>query len=1387
MTEQLSRRPQSISARARCVALLAAIGMLALPAPGRADFPYPRCEDSPRCSCSHPDALPDCSDDPSDYASYLFLEPGELPDDYGFDPENPDSGSGWKYQGVIEGGPADGIVGGMNVVEAWQTTTGRPDVVVGVIDSGIEWDRNDLFDKVALRLSELPMPADADPPEPCVGEGYDCNGDGAVSVRDFAGILCEGLGGSVRVTPDLGPDGLDDRLDGQDLLVACSDGFDGYGANDDGNGYVDDIAGWDFQDDDNDAFDDVRYGHGSGEAQNQASEANNGSGFPGVAPNELFLPLKVADSFVAVGTDFAQAVVYAADWPTSAISEALGTVSAGPVGQQAIDYAYAKGIPLIASAADEQSRHHNWPAAYDHTIWMNSILQGDGDLIHGNDEVPPNPGFDILNGCTNHGGKAWTAIPSTGCSSEATGRAGGVTGLIISHGKNLIDRGELTPYPGLDAPFSAEEVRQIFRFMAEDIDHGDDLDLILSPLAGQAIRGLLAPPGFPFEIFVQHFPAGPGWDQYTGYGRPNVARLADLSDTTIPPEADLSGNIAWFDILDPDAGPIGVVGTARAVRAPGFTYTLSVGCGVEPQSFTEIESAFSLTSLELAVLGTWDVAATEIVCGYDASAPMDEPDQRAVTLLLEVDDTLGNHGEDRRTVALDSDPSLAFAPIDLRASGEGSPALADVDRDGDLEILYGTAAGEVHAIDGRTGRNLPGFPAHTLEIPVHADDPSSGFGSGAVDVPREALGASLAADDLDGDGRVEIVGASFEGRVYVWDDHGALRAGFPVSTDPAFSDPAARDGFNDADPGFIASPTLVDLDGPGGNPDLEIVVGSMDGHLYAWHVNGESVAGFPVRLADPSRVTIDPATGRAEPIAGSMARERGRKIVGSPGVGDIDGDGFIEIIAGTTEEYGGHEGLWKSPSNVFEVVQALLPAFDLGSFDLDVASRVYAVNHDGSFVPGWPVAAPQLIAQLLPSVATGTSGSMVLADVVGDARPEVVIHSFAGPALVVDGSGQSVLPEFQGTQRPLAIDFPGLAPNRPAPGFPAVPDTAGTFDAPFFPALGSGAFGDIDGDGRPEFVSPTAGIRKLLDVLFPGNQFPGFHQIAAWNPEDGSLLPFAPMPMDDMQFIANPGIADVTGDGAPDVINGSGVYLVHAYELLPDGSAREAEGWPKFTHGWVISSPTAGDVDGDGLIEVVVATREGRLFVWDTPAPASESAIEWQGFGGDRRNSQNYDLAVSPLAEVPDPLAGLLWTLEDIEIGLSDAMGLRATRPRERSFARFATRSVAASRHALEEVLAGERLGPTGFPRTLLALGGPPPRDAEPPPVYHQFLEALGEAAARQVGAVVCDPGDVACERCSARAEARLERADERALAGRDPLAVAAWERTIRIARRCGR
>ena len=148
-----------------------------------------------------------------------------------------------------------GMGTGMWVDRAFRITTGRPDVRIAVLDSGFHWDNDNIVRKFALHPGELPLP-----------EGFavhDANGDGAVTIADYQA--------DSRIDPAAGDDVADAILDPSDLIVTFADGID-----DDANGYIDDVCGWDFMWNDNNPYDDVRFGHGTGIAQDAAAEGNDG-------------------------------------------------------------------------------------------------------------------------------------------------------------------------------------------------------------------------------------------------------------------------------------------------------------------------------------------------------------------------------------------------------------------------------------------------------------------------------------------------------------------------------------------------------------------------------------------------------------------------------------------------------------------------------------------------------------------------------------------------------------------------------------------------------------------------------------------------------------------------------------------------------------------------------------------------------------------------------------------------------------------------------------------------------------------------------------------------------------------------------------------------------
>ena len=214
------------------------------------------------------------------------------------------------------GGRGIGQVSGVSADRAWKRSTGRGDVQVAILDTGIRWNSGSLRLKIALNAGELPKPQVAGG-APCAQD--DCNSDGAFNVADFAN--------DSRVAATDGHSESDTVLDASDLIARFGSGANADGDSD-GNGYADDIAGWDFFDDDNDPYDASSYSsannHGTGRGNDAAEQTDEGSGGAGVCPKCQVVPLRVWDTFVVDMNNFAQAVTYAADNDVEVVEGAIG-------------------------------------------------------------------------------------------------------------------------------------------------------------------------------------------------------------------------------------------------------------------------------------------------------------------------------------------------------------------------------------------------------------------------------------------------------------------------------------------------------------------------------------------------------------------------------------------------------------------------------------------------------------------------------------------------------------------------------------------------------------------------------------------------------------------------------------------------------------------------------------------------------------------------------------------------------------------------------------------------------------------------------------------------------------------------------------------------------
>jgi Subtilase family/Bacterial pre-peptidase C-terminal domain len=135
------------------------------------------------------------------------------------------------------------------------------------------------------------------------------------------------------------------------------------GIDDDRNGYVDDVRGWDFVYNDNNPMDENIDGHGTHVAGAIAAERNN-FGITGVAYNAKILPVRVLDSSgYGKPHDIAAGIRYAADNGANIINLSFGNENIPrPVEDDAIQYATDKGVVVVMAAGNDGSIQPEYPA-----------------------------------------------------------------------------------------------------------------------------------------------------------------------------------------------------------------------------------------------------------------------------------------------------------------------------------------------------------------------------------------------------------------------------------------------------------------------------------------------------------------------------------------------------------------------------------------------------------------------------------------------------------------------------------------------------------------------------------------------------------------------------------------------------------------------------------------------------------------------------------------------------------------------------------------------------------------------------------------------------------------------------------------------------------------
>lgn len=365
----------------------------------------------------------------------------------------------------------------LRLPEAWDILLASREVIVGVIDTGIDYEHEDL--RAAIWINP----------------GEDLNGNGVVDSTDF------------------------NNLD------------------DDGNGFVDDIRGWDFTDapsfpdggdfriPDNDPFDDN--GHGTQVAGLIGAAGNNELGIAGMAYGARIMVLRAGTALGFLEEDdIASAVVYAVENGARIINMSFGDDVASPLLRDVMRFAHGQGCVLIASAGNSSTDAIHFPSGFPETI---SVGATNFD--------------DQLAGFSNYGSSLDLVAPGVNVLTTTRGdRYGGFNGTSAS------------------AP-------------------------LVSALAALVLSGVpsLSPEGVKGVLLASAEDLGSeGWDNFYGAGRIDALRALQSSFFSI---AEITS-----PTLDQGftGGVIPVSGTASGAFLQGFA--IQFGAGETPDSWTEVFS-----------------------------------------------------------------------------------------------------------------------------------------------------------------------------------------------------------------------------------------------------------------------------------------------------------------------------------------------------------------------------------------------------------------------------------------------------------------------------------------------------------------------------------------------------------------------------------------------------------------------------------------------------------------------------------------------------------------------------------------------------------------------------------------------------------------------------
>lgn len=213
----------------------------------------------------------------------------------------------------------------------------------------------------------------------------------------------------------------------------------GNGIDDDSNGYVDDIQGWNFNNNNNNVLD--NNGHGTHVSGTIAAE-NNGIGVTGIAYNSQIMAIKVLDEKGSGSyANIANGIRYAVDNGADVINLSLGSNSGNNAIKSAIEYASSKSVIVVMAAGNNGDPTPSYPARY---ADKSGIAVGAVDQKNQLTDFSNRSGSQEIKYVTAPGKDIYSTVPNNkyatyNGTSMAAPHVAGVVALMLSANPNLTE------------------------------------------------------------------------------------------------------------------------------------------------------------------------------------------------------------------------------------------------------------------------------------------------------------------------------------------------------------------------------------------------------------------------------------------------------------------------------------------------------------------------------------------------------------------------------------------------------------------------------------------------------------------------------------------------------------------------------------------------------------------------------------------------------------------------------------------------------------------------------------------------------------------------------------------------------------------------------------